>query len=272
MDSKEFPVIGTIRKAFDTYKGNFALYTGLSMLSISIVAFAWVIGSLTGMLVAFMLVSSTFVSLGLAYAAVRTFKGEDTDFGTFFGVYNLYPIYLISSFIAFFGVGTAAVFFAIMLFGVFVVMIKTALYIKIATVAVTSIPLLAPGLVIAARIQFYTFMMAEAETRSGRLVFETLERSWDTTKGRTFDILLMDFALLFMNVFAAGLFGLGLRIAILPISFVGLIALIVSIPVSVLTLMHTYEALRRETEQSNVKIEQANAEAEQVDTKTEKPV
>jgi hypothetical protein len=255
MDSKEFPVVRTIRKAFDTYKGNFALYTGLSMLSISIVAFAWVIGSLMGMLVAFMLVSSTFVGLGLAYAAVRTFRGEDTDFGNFFGVYNLYPVYLISSFIAFFGVGTAAVFFALMLFGVFVVM-KTALYIKIATVIVTSIPLLAPGLYIAARIQFYTFMMAEAETRSGKLAYETLERSWDITKGRTFDILLMDLALLIMNAFAAGLFAAGLRIAILPVSFVGLIGLIVAIPVSVLALMHTYEALRGEVEQTASEIEQ----------------
>jgi hypothetical protein len=260
MDSKEFPVIGTIRKAFDTYKGNFALYTGLSMLSISIVAFAWVIDSLVGMQV-FTFVGSTFVFLGLAHAAVRTFRGEDTDFGNFLGIYNLYPIYLISSFIAYFAVGTAAVFFAIMLFGVFVVM-KTALYIKIATVAVTSIPLLAPGLVIAARIQFYTFMMVEAENRSGKLAYETLERSWDITKGRTFDILLMDLALLFMNVFAAGLFGLGLRVALLPVSFIGLVGLIVSIPVSVLTLMHTYEALRGEAQQPNGKTEQAETEAE----------
>jgi hypothetical protein len=230
MDSKEsneFPIIGTMVRAIGTYKDNFALYTGLSMLSIAILAFAWIIDRFIGT-VAFSFVAATFISLGLITTSLRTLRGEDTEFSDFFGNYKVYPLFLMSSLVVMFAVGTAAVFFMIML-AVTLGTPSLSQFLKISIVLVASIPLLLPALYIGARVQFYGFIMAEANFRSGSLVYESLEKSWDITKGRTFDILLLDIAAVFLLSAGAALFGFGL---------------IFAIPISIISFLHVYDSLR----------------------------
>jgi hypothetical protein len=231
MNSNEFPVIGMIRKAFKTYRANLSLYIGLSMLSISIVAFAWAVDRVLGMQV-FSFIAVTFVSLALIATSIRTLKGKETEFSDYFGIYRMYPIYLVSSFVAYFAVGTAAVFFFIMLFAVGITAIP--LYVKIFAIAITSIPLLMPGIYIGTRIQFYGFILAETDSATGNMIYETLEKSWEITKGRSFDIFLLDLAVVGMIALGTALLGIGLFIAL---------------PVSVLAMMHTYDVLRGEVKQ-----------------------
>jgi uncharacterized membrane protein len=226
MDSNQFPVIGTIRKGFETYKGNLSLFIGSSMLSISIVAFAWALDRILNIQVLFF-IAITFVTLGLITVSIRTLKGENTGFSDFFGVYRLYPIFLISSFVSYFAVGTAATFFIIMLF--VVGNMDQALYVKIFAIALATIPLLMPALYLGARIQFYGFIMVETNSATGNMTYESLEKSWIITKGKAFDIFLLDLAVVGMLVLGTALLGVGLLIAI---------------PVSVLAMMHTYDALR----------------------------
>jgi len=136
--------------------------------------------------------------MGFINIALKSIKGERAEFGDFFAVYPLYLVYLISNFLFTVAVG------------------------------IGTILLIIPGIYLFVRLQFFGYYIVDKNASGTNVIIESLQRSWELTRGIAGKVFLLDLAFLGLIILGAIPFGLGLLIVV---------------PLIVLTLAYVYRRI-----------------------------
>ena len=193
MAAKDFLIGDVLRSSWETFKGNPVLFVGLTLISFIISAIA---GSIDNTLGApsplgggfrvhtsiFSFLAGAFISMGAINVALKSITGEKAEFGDFFAVYPLYLIFLISDF----------------LFSV--------------AVGIGTILLIIPGIYLFIRLQFFGYYIVDKNASGTDAIIESLQKSWELTRGMAGKVFLLDLALLGLIILGAIPLGLGLFI------------------------------------------------------------
>lgn len=199
MAAKDFLIGDVLRDSWETFKGNWVLFVGLTFIAFIISVIAGSIdnalsppspsgGGFRPSIRIFSFLAGAFISMGAINVALKSIKGETAEFGDFFVVYPLYLIYLISDF----------------LFSV--------------AVGIGTILLIIPGIYLFVRLQFFGYHIVDKNTRSTNAIIESLQKSWGLTRGIAGKVFLLDLALLGLIILGAIPIGLGLLI-VFPLVF-----------------------------------------------------
>lgn len=200
MAAKDFLIGDVLRDSWETFKGNWVLFVGLTIISFIISAIASSIdnallgtpspsgGGFRPGIRIFSFLAGTFISMGAINVAFKSIKGEKAVFGDFFTVYPLYLIFLVSNF----------------LFGV--------------AVSIGTILLIIPGIYLFVRLQFFGYYIVDKNTRSTNAIVESLRKSWELTRGIAGKVFLLDLALFGLVILGSIPIGLGLLI-VFPLVF-----------------------------------------------------
>ncbi len=195
MATKNFLIGDVLRDSLETFKGNWALFVGLTFIAFIISAIAGSIdnalftapspsgGGFRPSLRIFSFLAGAFISMGAINVALKSIKGEKAEIGDFFTVYPLYLIFLVSNF----------------LFDV--------------AVGIGFILLIIPGIYLFVRLQFFGYYIVDENTRSTDAIVKSLRKSWELTRGIAGKVFLLDLALLGLIILGAIPLGLGLLIA-----------------------------------------------------------
>lgn len=196
MAAKDFSVGDILRKGWETFKGNPMLFVGIALISFVISAVA---GSFDRALSApspvgggriefsiFSFLASAFTGMGATNVALKSIKEGKAEFGDFFAVYPLFLVFALSDFLFSLAVGIGTVL------------------------------LIIPGIYLFLRLQFFGYYIVDKNSRSANVIIESLQKSWELTRGIAGKIFLLDLAFLGLIILGAIPIGLGLLI-VLPL-------------------------------------------------------
>jgi len=192
MSAKDFSIGDVLRDSWETFKGNPVLFVGLTIIAFIISTIANSIDNALGVTGSggdfrinasiFSFLVQTFIAMGFINIALKSIKGERAEFGDFFAVYPLYLVYLISNF----------------LFSV--------------AVGIGIILLIIPGIYLFVRLQFFGYYIVDKNASGTNVIIESLQRSWELTRGIAGKVFLLDLAFLGLIILGAIPVGLGLLI------------------------------------------------------------
>ncbi len=190
MTTDSLPISESVSWAWNRFRENMALLLAVSAVSCIVPALLEWIGehAFSGFVEAWMgivhFIVVTTISLGSAKITLRIRDGKPVEFANLFDSFNRVPWLMLATFIMMMGTFFGVIF------------------------------LIVPGIIIAIRLWFIAFVTID----EGCNAIDALKRSWDITRGFTFDLFLFCLLLIGVNILGFICLGIGVFVS-MPVSW-----------------------------------------------------